>query len=322
MDTLIAGGLTLPLTDPDAPFGPSIAPSSPEAAILSWAVGQLPDLAERLERGEEVSDQAARVRRPASGEELSAHVARWRELTGQDLGDDVMIVDARVTRRSLALPRLALLAIERALQERRLASPRPPAPWLFTPRVLSTAPAPAEDALLRDLEARAAALDRTPPPTTPPEAATQVVKRRTLLAEIDAHGLFARPGGDERIAWLERWNLSTLLSYALAAVAMRRYLASPERTERFAAPDRSSGDEPILGARVSIDWFRAPPPPPEGMTPFQWLAHCEHCLIVAEPLTGGAGEVFTGFGARGPLFLQWRRDDGEHPALVRAQLGL
>ena len=54
----------------------------------------------------------------------------------------------------------------------------------------------------------------------------------------------------------------TLLSYAVAAVEIRRYLASPKRAERS-----SPGSAPAV------------------------------------------------------LSLQWRRDDGEHPALVGAQLG-
>jgi hypothetical protein len=314
MDTLTAGGLTLPLVQ--GPFGPSISPMTDEAKPLSWAVGEIPGLARALERGEEAATGQCRVRRPGEDEDLTEARRRWRELTGEELGEDVVIVDASLIRRRLALPRAALLGIERALQELRDAAPKPAAPWLFTPEPFHADPAPEEEAWIRALEARALAFDRAVHPTD--DATAHAAKRRALLFDLDAHGLFTDVSAHQRLAWLEKWQLPTLASYARTAIEMHHYLRSTERRNHFP----SATDEAILGAPVSIDWFRSPPASPAGMTPFAWLAYCERMFKFSEPHNGGAGQIFTRFSPeQGPLVLFWRRDDAVHAALYDARLG-
>ncbi|KYG04065.1 hypothetical protein BE18_12820 [Sorangium cellulosum] len=123
-------------------------------------------------------------------------------------------------------------------------------------------------------------------------------------------------GTDETRRWLGAWRLRTLLGYHDAAVALIRYLRDPERKKYI----RDAGPEPVVGARVSLDWFRLGGRAPEPYQPVRWLGFCERTLRDASIDRSGVeatGEVFTR--AEGRWFkLVWRKDDGRTPALVSA----
>ena len=140
---------------------------------------------------------------------------------------------------------------------------------------------------------------------------TQSAKRRFLLLALDHAGVLGERPPE---------GLGELLAgYRDAAAELRRYLASDERHSLVAGAPPSG----VIGAPVSLDWFRHPSPRPNPLErPFRWLASGEAALRAGQlDERSGAGEVFVRRGADWWVF-DWRRDDGVTAALVRARPAL
>jgi hypothetical protein len=173
-------------------------------------------------------------------------------------------------------------------------------------------PAPGEDELITNLEERAAELEVLARARTPATLAEESARRRVLLLDLEAYGLLEPENAVRKQTWLGRWSLPLLSDYRRAADLLRRYLASAERARRVKAGGASS----LIGAPVSVDWFRLRPDDPGDDTSFAWLAELE---AAARPptLTGGEGDVFVPLDGR-MYKVRWRMDDGSHAALVSA----
>jgi hypothetical protein len=188
--------------------------------------------------------------------------------------------------------------------------------WLFRRGTDRTEPADDEEAVVRELEDRARAVDvLSKEPRTNEVVAEEFAKRRLLLLDMAAAGLFEEPHEADRRSWLERWGCTTLRGYQDAAAMLRRYLVSEER--RILIP--SSGPVPVVGAPVSLDWFRlgGGADAPKGSPPFKWLAGCEFMADPSAPHESAFGQ---GYMPVGDVYyaIRWRKDDGEHIALVSA----
>jgi hypothetical protein len=295
---LRAGGVALPLEQTSD--GPIVSTSAdPELAPLAWvlnaaATRTLPHLRDAVAAGEDAVVQGLYATRPDPHEDHAAAAAVWRRLSGRDPGDDAYTVGTTFSGPGLLVPRDALLEMLDALERARAGG--------------GASTAGAEE--LDELERRAAELDAAPAPRTAQEAGTQSGARRFLLLALDHAGVLGErpPGGlDER---------PLLAGYRDAAVELRGYLASEDRRALVAGAPPSR----VLGAPVSLDWFRRPSPRPNPLErPFRWLAAGEAALRAAQlDERSGAGEVFV---RRGPdwWIFEWRRDDGMTPALVRAR---
>jgi hypothetical protein len=161
----------------------------------------------------------------------------------------------------------------------------------------------------RDLERRAAALDRLATrERTAGNLAEEATLRRRLLVDLDEVGVLDAvvepPAG-----------LPVVAGYHRAASRLGHYLRSVERA-RF-NPD--AAPTYLLGAPVSVDWFRIPSPTPGHLSDLEWLAYLENVLTSADP-SGDRGEIFVHIGD-GWWTLHWRTDDGVHPAVVSAGTG-
>ncbi|MFP2929654.1 hypothetical protein ACLESO_31540 [Pyxidicoccus sp. 3LG] len=174
-------------------------------------------------------------------------------------------------------------------------------------------------ATFADLEQRAVALDALTleQPGTPEQAVDASVKRRFLLLDLDAAGVLTDEGADTLRGQLEAWGLSTLLGYQRAAGELLRYLRAPGR-QRYIKNDTRPAR--VLGARVSVDWFRLGVPTPPPFEPVNWLGFCERILLEAAPGASGAGTgtLFTSAG-QGSCSIVWRTEDGQTPAVLSAR---
>jgi hypothetical protein len=173
-------------------------------------------------------------------------------------------------------------------------------------------PGEGDRAFLEELEAKAREVDRLASGERSDETvAEEHAKRRALLMALDAAGLLTEERWEDRRRWLDRWGLHDLLAYHDAAIALHTYLRSEERREHV--PEVVA--EGVLGATVSVDWFRLGSPAPEGRTPYAWLGECERLFRAATLPPGAEGVFLTHEG--GPwLRLRWRKDDGVTAALV------
>ncbi len=318
---LTAHGLTLALRD--TPFGPLVAPQTGELRPLELilnqaATGDFPELADALARGTEAGTPYYLIRRPDPRDDVAAARERWRERTGGELGDDAYVLAVDFYDERPMIPRAVLRDLLDELRRRRADAPKPPGPWLFRPDPMADEPAPGEGEWLRQLEREAAELDAldavaAAPVATAEAIVTTLVQRRNLLVELDAAGILIDGFAEQKAAWLDRWGLVVLATYARAAEALHRYFRSAERRQYVPG----AGPERILGATVSIDWFRRRQPAPVGVTPFAWCAHAERELRDAGTLDGGIGGIFSRVGSEWWL-VHWRRDDGKTPAVASA----
>ena len=137
---------------------------------------------------------------------------------------------------------------------------------------------------LRRLEQEATSLGDAPNATA---------ERSALLTALDAAGILTDE--EEVRRRLEVANLPLLLEYHLAATWLLHYPPSPERRARI--PGARPG--PVVGAPVSIDWFRLGVVPREGLTPFDWLAYCESVFADRDELHGDEGEYLVHHGGPG-----------------------
>jgi hypothetical protein len=329
---LEAAGVRIPLVS--GWNGYQIRPGAPFDQ-LGWVVGQwtdghLPELLERVARGEDaeiVGFAVIKPRYPLEPEE----VAPWKALTGEDVGDDPVVIYTRFVQHGMAFPRAALVEILRAFKKLRDETahlprpeeppPVPPSPaaslppdQLFTRTPSSDQPPTEyERVSMAEIDDMASALDVAQAAArTPDQRADVSVKRRVLLEELEAHGLLDEARQHEKRAWLESWRMPTLRDYVDAAIALRRYYASEARaTYKLPAPPAR-----LLDGAVSLDWFRRSGPTPEASTPDTWLAFCE--LVLHEnPPGGAAGEVLSKVGGRW-YQIHWRREAGDRPAVVAA----
>lgn len=317
-DVISAGGLRLPVEHTrDGTL--VVSAGDPDLEPLAFVVnaattGMLPHLRDAVAAGEDAVTQGLFASRPDPGEGHAAAAAAWRRLTGHDPGEDAYLVGTTFTDTDLLVPRDALLAILDAL-----AAPEPsgsPAGESEPSEVDAAPPAtPAgrpDAGALGALERRAVELDArsVAPPESEDAAGAVSAARRFLLLELDQAGVLR----DDPPPALDGYPL--LRTYRDAAAQLRRYLRSDERAELVAEPPPAG----VLGAPVSLDWFRRPSPQPNPLEkPFHWLAAGEAALRAA-PLDPGAGggSVFI---RRGGVWwaLEWRRDDGVTPALVSAR---
>ena len=324
MDTIKIAGLNIVLEQ--TPSGPILSTKDRWLEPLAWVVnsaaagGSAAGLADALERGDDLSVQGLFAMRPEPGDPFVEEAkARWREWTGNDAGDDIYVVGTTFTDHEVAIPRLALIEILTKLKELQQQTTLAPVPWLFRPDPIFPDPGKGEEEIMRDLEKRAIELDtleKEAAETDTPSvelAATISAKRRFLLLEVNAAGLFHESHASSKRAWLTTWELLTLLGYFEAALELLAYFCSVER--RRYIPD--AGPEPVLGSRVSVDWYRIPKDPPEGFRPEQWLGYCESIFMTATNTEGGEGDMFVHEGKL-RFQLYWRKDDGITPALVRA----
>ena len=311
-------GLSVPLVG--TLFGPLPRFSDPDLQALEFAVqwaveGRIPDFQSQVEQRELVG-QFPLVARPAGPEDdLAALGERWRRLTGRELGDDVYVIHTSLGLPEVAIPRQALLELIGRVEELRQASPKPPPPWLFREVPIWHAPASGEEAALRLLERQAEELEAIAKgPPTAEARAREAAKRRFLLVELEARGILSESGYDDKEHWLQAWGLPLTLGYLRAARSLHSHFVSPGRRRYF--PDAK--DERMVGARVSLDWFRHAVTAPPGRDPDEWLGFCERSLAEAE-VSGHEGTLLVREG--GPWFeIGWRRDDGEHPAVVAARI--
>lgn len=195
------------------------------------------------------------------------------------------------------------------LMRRQESEALPPLPLLFQEESSASSPQPGEREILERLELRATELDAMR--HAPESAADESVKRRFLLLDLQGAGLFDASNGLRKDQWLRQWGFVHLAGYRDAALQLRRYLHSAERSRSLPPADTSG----VVGAPVSVDWFRAGAPAFEGRTPLEWLAFCEATVRPSEIVEGGEGEVLTHVSRRW-YRIYWRRDDGIHAALV------
>ena len=297
---LSAAGMSLPLVP--SPMGPLVSGEDERTEPLAWALNL-------GVTGSIALIDALRAGRPIDGPEVAIHpldddrsalAAGWHELSGQELGDDPWVISIGFLRRRLAVPRAVLLELAEELARLRAAAPKPPGPWLFRADPQWHEPAPGENAALRPLEQMAARADPA--------------ERPAFLHALERHGILADAWWDERAAWLDRWGLPALAEYARAAHDMHRYLRSAERRRHI----EDARAQPILGAPVSLGWFRRPSVP-EGFERYDWLGACERALRDAPSAEGPEGEVFARVGDAW-CRIGWRRDDGQTPAIVETSL--
>ena len=114
--------------------------------------------------------------------------------------------------------------------------------------------------------------------------------------------------------WLAEWQLPTLLGFQRAAIAIGEYWSSAPRRRRIGPPPNVGS---VMGASVSVDYFRTPSLAPSTWEPDDWLAFCERAVLEADLADAYEGELFIHAGeTRAAVY--FRRDDGRHPAVVRA----
>lgn len=145
------------------------------------------------------------------------------------------------------------------------------------------------------------------------DAATRSARRRGLLLDLEAEGLFARApsaalregaAGHPRLAgWLE------------AAQRLWTYYGSEERAEEMETPAPGR----LLEGLVSVDWFRLPGERPPGWSELAWTAACEDLFRWALEEGAAEGRPVEMRTEHGVYLIRGRRDDGERRVMVRTE---
>ena len=203
----------------------------------------------------------------------------------------------------------ALRDLTDQLTRQRVGEP----PWLFARPVKASRPSELERSSLVELEAAALALDLL---VDGPEASA---RPRALLLELDAAGLLDDQQDGVKRAWLRHWQLPVLSGYLEAAGHAWRYYRSRERAE---ATDGAATPGSLLGATISIDWFRLHDHTPLRWSKHAWIASVEACWIRdfgAGEDQPAAGSWFSSSGAT-RAEVHFRTDDGAHRSLVRTSI--
>lgn len=164
---------------------------------------------------------------------------------------------------------------------------------------------------LAELEQRVGELD-----ALAADSAEASAKRRVLLIVLEQYGFFDPDVQPALRRALWHSGFERVAEVRAAAQALAGYLASPQRSARFA---RSGPLPPAAHAGVSIDWFRHPSARPAVFEdPLVWTAWCEAWLASsAVSARVGRGEVWARVNDE-QWVLHWRTDDGSTPALVGA----
>ena len=308
-DVLEVAGVRLPLIDTAA--GPRLDPDGDAAGLAivvnGFLEGLLPDLPNQLRRRAPVHAAGLYADTLPEDADVTEPLEPWRRLSHSDVTDDPVIVG--IPGEVSVLPRAALLEILDRMQELNAHEPQKDNPATDTheerlARAIANRPgAPGRAEELERLEARARELDAM---SDPAEAAA---RRRTLLIELDGADVLS--GRPEVARELSDLNLPTLLGYHAAARRLLDYLVSPERGELV--PDALA--EPVLGARVSLDFFRCGPQVPPDGTERRWTALGEAMLVASSPKPTVEGEFYSQWDGRW-YHVRWRRDDGNTPALL------
>ncbi len=331
-DTVEAGGLRLPLIH--TADGPRIEPDGELSGLAEFVNGFLNgvfegDVRALVRAGEGVGRGGVYARSLPDGLDPIEEGAPWHRLTGSELGDDAVMAGSSVTG-AFVLPRSALLEIlDRMLDVRAQAAEHadgaapaaaamakasePPSESIadeaqdVLARAVATRPgAPGRADELDRLEARAGEL------AAMEDSAEAAARRRTLLIELDVMGLLS--GAETAARELAELRLPALAGYHAAARRLLEYLANDERRELV----RGAVPGPVLGAPVSLDWFRQGPEVPDGYSVDGWTALGEALLTAATPSPTPEGEFFSQWAGRW-YRVRWRRDDGNTPALLELE---
>jgi len=324
VDTIKIAGLNILLEQ--TPAGPIMSVADQRLEPLAWVVnsaitgGAAAGLADALARGDDLIVQGLYAARPEPDDPLVDGARQdWLALTGCEAGEDIYTVGTTFCEQEFVIPRRALAEILSGLKGLHRQTPPAPVPWLFCPDPIHPDPGPGEEDILRGLETDAARLKSLETQAGTTLAASQErlaavsAKRRFLIADLAAAGLLNEAHADNKRLWLTTWQLPLLLEYFEAALELRLYFSSADRRQFI--PE--AGPEPVQGARVSLDWFRFPPQPPQGFNAHQWLGYCESIFMAATDTGGGEGDIFIHEG-RLRYHLCWRKDDGITAALVSA----
>lgn len=249
--------LSLPLRY--TPTGPvlSIEKSflDPIAWLINTALGdETEQFADDLSHGKEISIKAFSAIPLAPNEIVPEDRIQWNHLTDSELGEDVYMVSSTFTH-EVILPRQTLLQIYQKILSLRAEFPEPPFPWLFCTDPYYPTPAEGEEELMCKLEARAVAFKEQ-------QACAEVRSKPTfdfafnqqrtkLLRDLEEAGLFSEVYSQEKVYWLQMWELPTLLNYHRAALAFRAsnrslqsYFGSTNSTQPHIALNAS------IGARI------------------------------------------------------------------------
>jgi hypothetical protein len=227
--------------------------------------------------------------RPTSEQMNSPAAQLWQQLTGSELGDDIYLINWHSE--ELIVPRRALLEIIYALRELRQKYPSPWEIWsLAQQEELKSQPDESGPGLFAEKTKHPYAFDGerhhlsdveeiiddlefwlADEPKTATTEGKITAERLTLLIELELSGLLNNQYWQEKLSYLQKWELDKLEDYYKAALKLIAYANSSERQQ--AIPNAEP--LPIRGGAISLDWFRQPLPLPSGLTDFEWLAMCE-----------------------------------------------
>ncbi|MDC0741691.1 hypothetical protein [Polyangium mundeleinium] len=253
---------------------------------------------------------------PVAPEEVT-YVERldWRILTGKTFdANDAWGVASTFLGPGMILPGTTLLRLIRALRELNGELPKTAEP-AREPPVESPFETLDLDEVV-ELERSAVELDDVARKVgkTGAEEGCESAGRSQLFVSLDVYGFLGTDGYAEKHAWLEAHGLGTLLGYHDAAEALRRYLRDPER--KHFLPEAAE-DEEVVGAWVSVDWFRLGVPTPPGMSPVSWLARCERFLRDYDPESFESPFSLSMKIGSETYEVEWRRDHHQKPSVVR-----
>ena len=250
---LKVNNLSLPLKW--TPTGPLLSTQDKYLEPIAWIInpaitGQIPDFADKLARGEDISLVHRFAVRPAPDELLPEDQMRWKELTGSELGEDVYMVGTTFITHDVILPRQTLLSIFQALLKKRAEFPEPPFPWLFRSKPYYVTPTTGEEELVRKLEKRAVAFKKLLCSEQTEESVAEIATiKKALLRDLEAAGLFSKAYSKQKQLWLEKWGCSTLLTYHKDAM---RFLNNFQ-SQLQPPVSQNRVPEPVLRAFVSLD---------------------------------------------------------------------
>lgn len=232
------------------PAGPVLAIQKefldPVAWVLNPAVtGEEPELLERVIRGEDVVMEMRYAVRPTpEDDDLHELKAQWRELAGEEAGEDVYILGTGFTTHEVLLPRQYLIEIIQRLKKLRAEFPEPPFPWLFRLKPYYPIPTEGEKELVQKLEERAVARGQ-------PHEQTSAGNEEGLLGDLEAAGIFNSAYSEKKEYWLAVWECPTLLTYHKDAMRFLKHF------REYLRPPVAEGVPPelMLGASISIGRF-------------------------------------------------------------------
>lgn len=231
------------------PTGPVLAIEKgfldPVAWVLNPAVtGEEPKLLERVIRGEDVlMEMRVAVRPTPEDDDLHELKAQWRELAGEEAGEDVYILGTGFTTHEVLLPRQYLIEIIKRLKKLRAEFPEPPFPWLFRLKPYYPIPTEGEKELVQKLEERAVARGQPHEQTS--------AGNEGLLGDLEAAGIFNSAYSEKKEHWLQVWQCPTLLTYHKDAMRFLKHF------REYLHPPVAEGVPPelMLGASISIGRF-------------------------------------------------------------------